>query len=149
MSMTPSEIAARYSIPTYRFRVTVGDEVMAFSSASGLSMERDEIAYKDGMGGRFNMPGQKSGLDFTLSRGIVSEKTQLWAWINSALGNRVEKKDISVSLTSEDCTELLVTWNLLNAFPTGLSAPDFDATSNDVAIEELSLSADDMMVEYH
>ncbi|MBL4806429.1 MAG: phage tail protein [Rhodobacteraceae bacterium] len=149
MSIKASEIATKYPVLTYRFRVTVGEEVMAFSKVSGLKMGRDKIDYKDGMGGRFRMLGQRTDLDFTLSRGIFAGQSQLWAWLNSASGNLIDKRDISVSLTNEAGTKLIITWNILNAFPTDLSAPDFDATSNDVALEELSLSADSMTVEFH
>ncbi|PAJ74258.1 hypothetical protein CJF42_11470 [Pseudoalteromonas sp. NBT06-2] len=122
---------------------------MVFSKVSGLKQGREKIDYQDGMGGRFRMLGQVTDLDFTLSIGIVAGQSQLWAWLNSASGNRIDKRDISISLTNEAGTELIVTWNILNAFPTDLSAPDFDASSNDVALEELSLSADSMTVEYH
>ncbi|ROS01082.1 phage tail-like protein [Sinobacterium caligoides] len=149
MTIKASEIANNYPILTYRYRITVGEEVMAFSKVSGLKTSREEIDYKDGMGGRVSMSGEKSDLDFTLSRGVVSKESQLWAWLNQASTNRLEKKDISISLINETGTELLITWNILNAFPTGLSAPDFDSTSNDVALEELSLSADSMTIEYH
>ncbi|WP_286203496.1 phage tail protein [Pseudoalteromonas sp. NBT06-2] len=127
----------------------MGEESMVFSKVSGLKQGREKIDYQDGMGGRFRMLGQVTDLDFTLSIGIVAGQSQLWAWLNSASGNRIDKRDISISLTNEAGTELIVTWNILNAFPTDLSAPDFDASSNDVALEELSLSADSMTVEYH
>ncbi len=149
MAVTQEEIAKSYPIPAYRFRVTVGDEVMAFSQVSGLTAGREVIDYKDGMGGRFRTLGQTTDVDFTLSRGVVSGQSQLWLWLNSALGNQIEKKDISISLTNESGTKLFVTWNVMNAFPTSLSAPEFDATSNEVALEELSLSADSLSIEYH
>ena len=142
-------MAETYTTSTYRFRVTVGEEVMAFSRVSGLESGRENIDYKDGMGGRFQMPGQQTNLDFTLSQGVVSARSALWDWLNSASGNLIVKKDISISLTDETGSELLITWNILSAFPCELSAADFDATSNEVAIEELSLSADSMTTEYH
>ncbi|WP_237577917.1 phage tail protein [Mycetohabitans sp. B6] len=39
----------------------------------------------------------------------------------------MEKKDISISLTDEAGKELLVTWNVSNAFPTKLTAPNQQA----------------------
>ncbi len=149
MSVSQDEIIKRYPLPTYRFRVTVGDDVVAFSKVSGLTVGRDKISYKDGMGGLFRMLGQHTDLDFTLTRGIVMAQSQLWKWLSSASGNRIEKKDIAISLTNETGTELLVTWNVRNAFPTEISAPDFDSTSNEVALEQVSLSADSLEIEYH
>ncbi len=149
MAVSQDEIIKRYPIPTYRFRVTVGDDVVAFSKVSGLTYGREKISYKDGMGGLFRMLGQQTDLDFTLTRGIVVAQSQLWKWLSSASGNRLEKKDIAISLTNEAGTELLVTWNVRNAFPTEISAPDFDSSSSEVAIEQVSLSADSLEIEYH
>jgi phage tail-like protein len=36
----------------------------------------------------------------------------------------------------------VISWKAINAFPTKLSAPSFDAKSNDAAIETLDLQAD-------
>ena len=36
----------------------------------------------------------------------------------------------------------MISWKAINAFPTKLSAPSFDAKSNDAAIETLDLQAD-------
>lgn len=149
MATSASDIETSYPTDTYRFQVTVGEETMAFNKVSGLKSGRETFDYRDGMGGLFRMVGQKTLVDFTLSRGVVSAQSQLYNWLTSANGNRLDKKDISISLTDESGSTLLITWNIFNAFPTELSAPVFDVTSNDVAIEELSLSAESMTIEYH
>ncbi len=149
MTTTAEQIVATYPIPTYRFIVTVGNEKIAFKSVSGLQMAVEKIEYKDGAGGLFKMPGQSQGISLTLKRGVIKGQKQLYTWISSISLNQVEKKDISISLTNDVGTELLVTWNISNAFPIKLSAPNFDASSNEVAIEELSLEADRLSVEFH
>lgn len=149
MALDKKTIAETYPIPTYRFTVSVGKEQMAFSSVSGLKQSVEKIEYKDGMGGLFQMPGQAQPLNITLKRGMVPKNSQLYKWMTSISLNRVEKKDISISLTDESGTGLLVTWNVSNAFPTELSAPNFDATSNEVAFEELNLVADRLTVNFH
>jgi phage tail-like protein len=149
MATTVDQIATTYPIPTYRYRVAVGDQEMAFSAVSGLEVSYETIEYKDGTGGVFRMPGQSTPVHITLRRGLVVGKSQLYDWISSISLNQVEKKDISISLTNESGNELLVTWNVSNAFPTKLSAPNFDASSNEVAIEELSLLADAVTSKFH
>lgn len=149
MAASVEAIEKDYPLPTYRFRVSIGDEIMAFSSVSGLKMTRQKIVYRDGMGGLFQMLGFEPEFDITLSRGIVRAQDELWSWLNSASGRRIEKRDILISLTNEAGTELLVTWSVLNAFPISLSAPNFNATSNEVALEELQLAADSLRVEFH
>ncbi len=149
MALDAKTIATSYPIPNYRFTVSVGKEQMAFNNVSGLEQAVEKIEYKDGMGGLFQMPGQHQTLNITLKRGIVQKNSQLYDWMASISLNRVEKKDISISLTDESGSELLVTWNISNAFPTKLSAPNFDATSNEVAFEELNLAADRLTVQFH
>ncbi|MCG1054785.1 phage tail protein [Mycetohabitans sp. B5] len=149
MALDSKTMAATYPIPTYRFTVTVGKEQMAFSSVSGLEQSVEKIEYKDGLGGLYQMPGQAQSVTLTLKRGVMPKNSQLYDWMSSISLNRVEKKDISISLTDESGKELLVTWNVSNAFPTKLTAPSLDATSNEVAFEELSLAADRVTVNFH
>jgi phage tail-like protein len=149
MAVSKEEMKMTYPIPTYRYRVTVGEDEMAFSGVSGLSIGVQTIEYKDGLGNWFQMPGQEEALTISLKRGIVVGQSQLYDWINSISHNQVEKKDISISLTNDAGTQLLVTWNVVDAFPTKLSAPNFDGSSNEVAIEELSLLARRMTIQFH
>lgn len=149
MATTAEQIANTYPIPTYRYRVTVGNDSMAFSAVSGIELAHETMTYKDGIGGVFHMPGQIVPVNLTLRRGVVKAAGELFDWINSISLNQVDKKDISISLTSESGSELLVTWNVVNAFPTKLSAPGLDAMSNEIAIEEMSLMADRVTVHFH
>ncbi|CBW76029.1 Putative phage tail protein [Mycetohabitans rhizoxinica HKI 454] len=149
MALDSKTMAATYPIPTYRFTVTVGNEQMAFSSVSGLEQSVEKIEYKDGLGGLYQMPGQAQSVTLTLKRGVMPKHSQLYDWMSSISLNRVDKKDISISLTDESGKELLVTWNVSNAFPTKLTAPSLEATSNEVAFEELSLAADRVTVNFH
>lgn len=149
MTTTAEQIATAYPIPTYRYRVTVGNEEMAFSSVSGMEISHETITYKDGVGGRYFMPGQLAPVNISLKRGVVKGSSKLYDWISSISLNQVEMRDISISLTNESGSELLVTWNVANAFPTKLSAPSLDASSNEVAIEELSLMADRVTIQFH
>jgi phage tail-like protein len=55
--------------------------------------------------------------------------------------NQVEKKDVFIHLCDEKGNPV-ISWKAINAFPTKLSAPSFDAKSNDAAIETLDLQAD-------
>lgn len=122
---------------------------MAFNSVSGLEMSSETIEYKDGTGGVFQMPGQASMLTISLRRGILAGSNDLYDWMQSINLSQVSKKDISISLTDETGSQLLVTWNIVNAFPVKLSAPGFDASSNEVSVEELVLMAESMAVQFH
>lgn len=149
MATAAAQMATDYPIPTYRFKVAVGAEEMACNAVSGLELSVETIEYKDGTGQVCRMPGQRQPLTITLRRGVFKGRGQLYQWINSISLNQVEKKDISISLTNDAGNELLVTWNVTDAWPTRLSAPNFDASSNEIAIEEITLTADRLTVEFH
>jgi len=142
MATTTAEIAAQYPIPTYRFVVTVGNEQIPFTSASGLDITYDTIEYRDGTGSWYKMPGQRQSVSITLSKGVFPGKNALYEWVNSVQLNQVEKKDIIISLTNEAGTEVLLSWTVVNAFPTSLTSPSFDATSNEIAVQQITLMAD-------
>ncbi|MBU3895426.1 phage tail protein [Serratia rubidaea] len=149
MAVDAKTMGSTYPIPTYRFVVSVGKDQMVFSGVSGLDQSVQLVKYQDGAGNLFQMPGQMEPLTITLKRGVVPKQSQLYDWINAISFNRVEKKDLTISLTNESGSELLVTWNVMNAFPTKWTGPSFDATSNEVAIEEISLAADRLTLTFH
>lgn len=147
MAVTADDIAVQYPIPTYRFIVTLGDEQVPFTSASGLDINFDTIEYRDGSGNWYKMPGQRQVPNITLSKGVFPGKNVMYEWINSIQLNQVEKKDIMISLTNEAGTEVLVSWNVSNAFPTSLTSPSFDATSNEIAVQQITLMADRVTIQ--
>ncbi|PHM45311.1 phage tail protein [Xenorhabdus mauleonii] len=147
MSTSMSQIAIEYPIPSYRFIVSIGGENIPFNSVSGLDINFETIEYRDGIGNWFKMPGQPQPINITLRKGVFPGKTELFDWINSIQLNQIEKKDITISLTNDAGTELLMTWNVANAFPTSLTSPSFDATSNDIAVQEITLAADRVIMQ--
>ncbi|CAQ84339.1 MULTISPECIES: phage tail protein [Photorhabdus] len=147
MSITQEQIAAEYPIPSYRFMVSIGDVQVPFNSVSGLDRKYEVIEYKDGIGNYYKMPGQIQRVDITLRKGIFSGKNDLFNWINSIELNRVEKKDITISLTNDTGSKVLMSWVVSNAFPSSLTAPSFDASSNEIAVQEISLVADRVTIQ--
>lgn len=147
MSTTFEQAAVEYPVPVYRFVVSIGDQQIPFKSVSGLNIKYDTVDYRDGTGNLFYMPGLLQKVSITLSKGVFRGPNALYDWINTVSLNRVEKKDLMISLTDESGRELLVSWNVLNAFPTGLTAPTFDASSSEVAIQELTLEADRVTIQ--
>jgi phage tail-like protein len=139
-------------MPVYQFRALVGGTTMSFAEVSGLTIEYDMNVYKESaLSGAgpviMRMPGQIKDVHVTLKRGIVEgSATVLYDWIESTQGNLVDKKDITISLLDEK-GEPRITWLISGAFPNKLDLPSFDAKSNDVAIETLSLTADKIVIQ--
>lgn len=149
MAVSTADIKTQYPLPVYNYRVEIAGQSIGFSEVTGLSLGFETQTYKEsktsepGAGPKvMYMPMQPSALTITLKKGYVvkSSIAVFYNWINSIKLNQVEKKDITVRLCDEE-GKPIVTWTILDAFPTKLDAPGFDANSNDVAIETMELMA--------
>lgn len=155
MAVTTNQIKSTYPLPAYNYRVEIGATAVAFTEVTGLSVGFEKTTYKEspverGAAGprTFHMPAQPTPATVTLKKGVVRGVSvkALYQWINSIQLNLVEKKDVFVRLCDEHGSPV-ITWKVINAFPTKLDAPSFSATSNDVAVESLELMADGVTVE--
>lgn len=149
MAIAKDQIKTDYPLPVYNYRVDIGSETVAFSEISGLEIALEAITYKEsqvasGIAGpnRMYMPGSPKPLTITMKKGLVVAKSipVLYNWIQSTELNRIEKKDITVHLCDEK-GESVVRWKVIDAFPVKLSAPSFNANTNEVAIETMELMA--------
>lgn len=151
MALSTDDIRQNYPIPAYNYRVSIGSDTLAFAEVSGLSMSYETVTYRHGLSwreGDLNMPARRQPVNIRLNRGIVKGGSYLADWINTIRINSVEKEDIFIDLCDETGTPV-VTWAVLNAFPTKLDAPGFDANTNDVAIETLEIMADEIQLTFH
>jgi phage tail-like protein len=153
--LTKDDIRTDYPLPVYNYRVEIGGDAVAFSEVSGLSIAYETSTYKEsptasGAPGPRTMivPGQRNAAKITLKKGIVrgASMKQLYGWIKTTTINQVDKKDIFIRLCDEKGAAV-ISWKVVNAFPTKLDAPTFDAKSNDAAIESMELSADFIALE--
>lgn len=155
MALTKDEIKTAYPLPVYNYRVEIGNVAAAFSEVSGLSISYETTTYKESPvesgapGPRLmRMPAQIAPVNVTMKKGVVrgSSVGTFFKWINSIQINQVDKQDIHIRLLDEQ-GDPVISWTVLNAFPTKLDAPTFDANSNDVAIESMELMADNIKIE--
>jgi phage tail-like protein len=155
MALTKEQIKSLYPLPVYNYKVDIDSDTVAFSEVSGLSVSYEVSTYKEsqvesGIAGprTMLMPGQRAPVKVTLRKGVVVGKSlsTFFEWWNSTQLHLVDKKDIFVRLCDEN-GDPVITWKVINAFPTKLDAPTFDAKSNDVAIESMELTADSVTIE--
>lgn len=148
-----------YPIPTYNYRVRLDDQkLISFSEASGLDLSYETITFKESPGEDQNsnagpnihyLLGQRAAVNISLKKGWVSveSKDVFYNWFQEHYNNKgLTKKNISIDLLDETGSTV-VTWKVQNAFPTKLSAPSFDANSNDVAVESMDLMADWIVID--
>ena len=95
-----------------------------------------------------HMPSQITAPTITMKKGLVRAKSlkSLYGWIQTVAINQIEKRNIFIRLCDEKGAPV-ISWKIVNAFPTKLTAPTFDAKSNDVAIETMELKADFITME--
>lgn len=146
MADNAADIAQRYPLPAYRFRVTVDGQTIGFSEVSGLSVEYETVTYRHGRSFRegeqiLRWPSTKPG-QITLKKGVVAGKGPLWDWL---VDRKATAKTIDVGLC-DDQGAPVYRWRIGRAVPVKLLAPAFSADGNDVAIETLELMVTDITV---
>ena len=83
------------------------------------------------------MPGQTKYSNITLKRGITDDHS-LWDWREKTIEGKTERKNGSIVLMNESGEEKL-RWNFVDGWPTKWTGPSFNATANEVAIEQLDI----------
>ena len=130
-----------YPYKKYNYKVLLDNSAEAgFSEVSAPDITADPVEYRDGsMAGR--TPGKQPGLmkysNVTLKRGTTESQVFL-AWMKAIQDVKHNCKTVVITLMDDEMNEA-ASWLLEKCWPVRYSAPDFNATSNEVAIESLEL----------
>jgi len=122
-----------------------------FQEVTGLNTEMTQAEYRNG-NEKVNHVRKISGMykvgDVTFKRGLIGA-TDLFDWINqNRRGDRAAMRAVTITLQDEAHQGAVMTWRLTRARPLRYTAPSLNGKSGtDVAIEELVVSAEDMVVE--
>lgn len=114
-----------------------------FTSVDGLGSENEvtimKTINKQGQEVQVKVPGRLNWGDVTLKRGL-SDDLEIWNWRQMIVDGKVvdARKNCSISMLSLD-GELVVTWSLVNAWPSKVSSVTLSSDSNDFIIEEVTL----------
>jgi len=143
-----------YPLRGFRFQVdfkeqmltndTEGGEVVlcsgAFAECSGLEVTMEPKTIKEG-GRNWGAAQRMGAINFStvvLKRGLTSSD-DLWTWFG-LVGTGAYAQRLNVTITQFDqAGSGVFSWTLLKAMPIKFKAPDFNASNNEVAIEELHL----------
>lgn len=130
-----------YPYKKFNYKVLIDNsEEAGFSEVSAPEISSEPVEYREG-----NMvgmtPGKQPGIlkygNVTLKRGTTD--SQLFInWMKSVQEGKVERKTVVITLMDDAMNEV-ASWQLEKAWPTKYTAPDVNATSNEVAIESLEL----------
>ena len=129
-----------YPFKKYNYKVVIDKEEAGFSEVSSPDISSDPVEYREGnMAGR--TPGKQPGImkysNVTLKHGTTSSKLFV-EWMKGVQEGNVVRKPVVITLL-DDAMKEVASWQLEKAWPTKYTAPDFNATSNEIAIETLEL----------
>jgi phage tail-like protein len=141
----------------FRFQVDLGpdgpntnDFKAGFQEVAGLGMEVHVAEYRAG-NDLENAPLKITGLskynDVTLKRGVIADITTLYAWWDNVRnGSQDELRTVRIQLMDDTGKNVVQQWALINARPIKYTAPAFNGKATDVAVEELVLSPEKVVV---
>lgn len=119
-----------------------GIELARFTSVGGLGYEAEVVTFQDTLAsGKIitrKRPGRITYNDIVLKRGLTSDNS-LVAWYQTVLEGIVERKDGSIVMFDTAGKES-GRWNFYSAWISSWSATDLDAGSDDIVIEEVTIT---------
>jgi len=118
---------------------TNGNDVR-FTDVSGLSVEMGTEEVVEGGENWFiqKFPTRTKYTELTLKRGLLVN-SGITDWIKSCINDfDIHPKNMDIKLLNENQMPL-ITWHLINAYPTKWSVSDFNSTNNAVVVESLQL----------
>ncbi|MCI8991432.1 MAG: phage tail protein [Eubacterium sp.] len=136
---------ATYPHGKFRYKVEIdGLEAGGFSEASGFDASIDVIEYREGdmVQTPMKIPGLKKYGNITLKQG-VADSMVMYEWMIAGVEGEVERKTITITILDETETAA-ASWQVINAWPTKYTAPDFNATSSEIAIESMEIAHEGM-----
>lgn len=129
----------------FRYKVEIdGLDAGGFSEVTGFDASIDVIEYREGdmVTTPMKLPGLKKYSNITLKQGLADSMV-LYDWIIAGVNGAVQRKTITITLLDEE-EALAASWQVINAWPMKYTAPDFNATSSEVAIETLEIAHEGM-----
>ncbi len=143
----PSAYELNY-VTANRFYVEIDSQISAcFSECSGLGINIKRETYNEGgvNDQQRIILGQAEFTEVTLKRGITNDSIFL-NWIEKIL-QEPQKKRLNVTLLLFNLEgETMQSWTLIGSVPVSWKAPSFQADSNTVAIEELTLAYEGLTI---
>lgn len=135
-----------YPYKQFRYKVECNGLTKAgFSEVSAPDAALEVVKYREGdylTPESIKMPGLIEYTNVTLKNGIT-DSMDFYQWISNISAGIIERQDLTIILLDDTGAEKC-TWVLGNAWPCKYKAPDFNASGNEVAIEELELCYETM-----
>jgi len=132
----------KYPYTKFRFKIEVDNTIVAeVTEVTGFDASVDVIEYREG--NERPTPRKVQGLrkfgNITLKSGLIDTHT-MYDWLNPQDEKvAIPRKDVVITLMSEDGATGIAVWQIESAWPTKYSGPDLNGTSSEVAFESIEL----------
>ena len=130
-----------YPYKKYNYKVLIDQkEEAGFSEVSAPDITSDPVEYREGnMAGKppVKQPGILKYSNVTLKRGTTDSPAFI-NWMTEVQNNTINRKTVVITLVDDEGKDS-ASWQLKKAWPTKYTAPDFNSTSKEVAIESLEM----------
>lgn len=136
---------ATYPYGRFRYEVEIdGIAAGGFSEVTGFDASIDVMEYREGdmVQTPMKIPGLKKYGNITLKKGLADSRA-LYDWLDKGVTGEVNRKTITITLLDAAKTAV-ASWRVINAWPIKYTAPDFNATSSEVAVESLEIAHEGM-----
>jgi conserved hypothetical phage tail region protein len=141
-------MAVNYPYRNFRFKVEIdGIQRASFSEVTGFDASVDVVEYREGDDLR-NTPRKLPGLskygNITLKWGIVTDR-EMFDWMATVAGTNTQnptgiaRKKLTITLITDDGSDG-PQWEVINAWPTRYTAPDFNGLGGEIAFESVEIA---------
>lgn len=117
-----------------------------FQEISALGMEVGVAEYRYGnhkLNHTLKVTGLGKSADLTLKRGVMGSDT-VYKWFDMIRNGKNEMRTVRIELRNEENSDTVQTWILNNARVIKFTTGPLNAKSNEIAMEELTLSFERM-----
>ncbi|HET9809270.1 MAG TPA: phage tail protein [Candidatus Limnocylindria bacterium] len=126
------------------FQVAITFDGMAtayFRSVAGLSVEIEVVEFREGGQNEVThkLPGRVKYPNLVLKQGFTGSAGDLLKWTLRIAAGTPEAKNGSIAVYDAK-GQPVATYTIANAWPVKWEGPDFDASSNEVAIETIEIA---------
>jgi phage tail-like protein len=125
------------------FMIDFGSVKGAFRECTGMGSENEVVEYKaSGTQGKMvhrKVPGRMKWNNIVLKRGIT-DAMDMWDWRGQVEQGKVEdaRKNGSITMHNQN-GDAVARWDFVSAWPSKITGPTYNATNNEIGIEEMEL----------
>jgi len=118
------------------FRVLIGRRELGFAEVGPLTSATDLA----------QPPGERvHGFENVVLRRALTGSTELYDWRRRIMSGRDDRRPVTIHQLAGAAGPIVNSWRLEDAWPCRWSGPSFNATGNDVALEEIELVYGDLI----